>query len=193
MTYDTAHTASEILVNIFNIIGTTNGTDIYIEISDYIKEVQILNNLSEHDAHKLVTTQACNILEKLNTHTHMLADRLSISKDDSDALSINAEMYLKLLLYPIVNGYKIVDKTQEDFNINLKFFYDLMIDFSTNYIKNEKSKLIYIKEFKFDNQRLIEFTLMNLDYNILYYYDEFYNQSYIEFLDGEKLKLDIGK
>lgn len=190
MTQDIAHTDSEILVNTFNIIGTTNGTDIYIEISNYIKELQKLNNLTEHDAHKLVTTQACHILEKLNSHKHTLADKLNIPKDESDALSINAEMYLKLLLYPIVNGYKIVDKTQEDFNIDIKFFYNLMLNFSDNYIHNNKSNLIHMKQFKFDNQRLIEFALTNLEYNILYWYDEFYNQSYIEFLDGEKLKID---
>jgi len=180
---DNIELTSELAVELSEILFSVNSTDIYVSISELIQSVQKKLNITEHEAHKVVTNAAIYIETTINK-------KYKTSNYGETDFAEKIRKYFYLLLYPVTNGYKIVDKTKNDFNIDFNFFNNMFlnIDKSSNTEKIYSSNYI-LNDYKFEGHRLSEFSIKNVDHDIIYYYNDEYEQISIEFLDGKQLNI----
>ena len=164
--------------------------DFYTEVSKLIKTIENNNNISEFEAHKILIKSATYLEIFLNGKDINNAVK---SYPSYEYLVAMLSEYVRLLLYPILNGYKIVGKTNEDFNINFDFFHEI---FFTPKHKNDENRLptfYAFNDYTFEGSRLSSFSLKNIEHNIIYYYNDDYEQTSIEFLGGEKVAINVNK
>ena len=96
---------------------------------------------------------------------------------------------LDLILYPILNNFRLNKKTYKDFNIRIDYFIDLKNYNIDSKHEDEYENILDIKSFTFKGTKLESFVLYRSTYNIHYEYDKDYNLKNIVFANGEDFKI----
>lgn len=182
--------SEKVVLDLYQYMLYDSNNDIYSDISNYILMLKDEEDIPEIDAHKLVTKSAILLSDLITKNYNVKLDTLELegyNNLDFDVLNSVAgiRQYFKMVLYPIEMGYKLVGKTQHDFNIDINFFHELR--------KSIGPTQNILHTFKFDGSLLIEFSTKNPQYNVIHYYNDLYEQVCIEFLDGEKLPINTNE
>lgn len=175
---------SETIDNLTQILFKEDMENIYSNISALIKTIANDNSISDIDAYELISKASMFVEEFINHE--MFKENFDISNDIKDWAGIALAEYCKIILYPISNGYSILNKTVKDFNIDVDFFNKVF--FAYKYIKDEDTypypAPLVLNKYSFDGCKLKEFSLKNIKNGIIYFYDENYNQVNIESPNG---------
>lgn len=103
----------------------------------------------------------------------------------------NIYTLMTLIEYPLLNTYKLKNKTYSDFNIDIDFFTGVFRR-NSNIIAEEESddNIIILEKFEFTKKtnKLKKFILSNNN-GIKWEYDKNYKMVYTVFADGEKMKI----
>ena len=101
----------------------------------------------------------------------------------------NIEALLELIQYPLLNTYKLKNKSYLDFNINIKFFVDIFRKNSNTIAEfDSDDQIITVDDFEFTKtNKLKSFKLSNGN-GIQWVYNSKYKVVYTVFADGSKLK-----
>jgi len=102
----------------------------------------------------------------------------------------NLSELLELIQYPLMNTYKLKNKTYTDFNIDVKFFASIFRN-NSNVIAEEDTddNIIILEKFEFTKttNKLKKFILAN-KFGIKWEYNRNYEIMYTIFADGKKMK-----
>lgn len=182
-TYEMDPLESKAIDDLTYIVLNSDMDEVYSKISTMVRDISTDNTISELESYCLAIRASIFMKEFFNHN--MFGEQFNLS-DITDWLAISLAEYLKIILYPISNGYSILNKTVKDFNIDVDFFNKVF--FAYKYIKDEDTypypAPLVLNKYSFDGCKLKEFSLKNIKNGIIYFYDENYNQVNIESPNG---------